>query len=118
MVVEHRVTSILPCHDIQASQTFYERLGLAVVSDFGNYRILSDGNGWHLHLRSAEEGWVTPERNPQGIYIYVDDVDAVAVRVQDIIIEPDGPAEKPWGMYEFAISDPDGVLVRIGRPII
>lgn len=24
------------------------------------------------------------------------------------------PEEKPWGMYEFALSDPDGTLVRVG----
>jgi hypothetical protein len=27
-----------------------------------------------------------------------------------------GPEHKPWGMYEFALSDPDGTLVRIGWP--
>jgi hypothetical protein len=32
------------------------------------------------------------------------------------IIEPNGPEDKPWGMYEFSLSDPDGTLVRIGWP--
>jgi hypothetical protein len=27
-----------------------------------------------------------------------------------------GPQDKPWGMYEFALSDPDQTLVRIGWP--
>jgi hypothetical protein len=27
-----------------------------------------------------------------------------------------GPEDKPWGMYEFAIPEPDETLVRIGRP--
>jgi hypothetical protein len=27
----------------------------------------------------------------------------------------DGPRLKPWGTYEFAVSDPNGTLVRIGR---
>ena len=26
------------------------------------------------------------------------------------------PTHKPWGMYEFALSDPDETLVRIGWP--
>jgi hypothetical protein len=26
------------------------------------------------------------------------------------------PEDKPWGMYEFAISDPDQALVRVGWP--
>jgi hypothetical protein len=24
--------------------------------------------------------------------------------------------DKPWGMYEFALSDPDETLVRVGWP--
>jgi hypothetical protein len=27
-----------------------------------------------------------------------------------------GPEHKPWEMYEFALSDPDGTLVRLGWP--
>ena len=52
-----------------------------------------------------------------GLYLYVEDVDAVADRVRDRIIEPGTPHAKPWGTYEFAVSDPTGVLVRIGRII-
>ena len=26
------------------------------------------------------------------------------------------PEDKPWGMYEFAITDPDQTLVHIGWP--
>ena len=36
-------------------------------------------------------------------------------RVRDLIIEPGAPHLKPWGLYEFAVSDPDGTLVRVGR---
>jgi hypothetical protein len=37
--------------------------------------------------------------------------------VRDEILEPGhAPEHKPWGMYEFSVSDPDGVLVRIGWP--
>jgi hypothetical protein len=27
----------------------------------------------------------------------------------------DALEHKPWGMYEFTLSDPDGTLVRVGR---
>jgi catechol 2,3-dioxygenase-like lactoylglutathione lyase family enzyme len=113
--MEHRTTIILPCNDLAASQAFYQRLGFLVTGDHGDCRILADGRGGHLHLRAAEPGWVVPERNAYGIYLYVDDVDAVAERVRDLIIEPGAPHAKPWGTYEFAVSDPDGVLVRVGR---
>jgi len=118
MMLEHRTTPILACNDLAATQAFYERLGFFVTGDHGDYRILTDGKGWHLHLQSAEPGWVIPGRNAQGIYLYAEDVDAVADRVRDLVIEPGAPHEKPWGMYEFALGDPDGVLVRVGRPIV
>jgi hypothetical protein len=86
-----------------------------VESDHGHYRIMADGRGWHLHLNKIE-GW--PKRiedNPCGLYLYVEDVDAVAAGVRKLIIEPGAPHLKPWGTYEFAVSDPSGVLVRVGR---
>ncbi len=30
------------------------------------------------------------------------------------IIGKTAPEDKPWGMYEFALSDPDETLVRVG----
>lgn len=113
-MIEHRTTAILPCRDLRVSEAFYARLGFKVMSDHGHYLILADGRGWHLHLTAGSwPGRV--EDNPSGLYLYADDVDAVADRVRELIIEPGAPHLKPWGTYEFAISDPDGTLVRIGR---
>lgn len=113
----HRVVAIVPSKDLDASQAFYERLGFVMESDYGHYRILADGRGWHLHLNRID-GWpARVEDNPFGLYLYVDDVDAVAERVRELIIEPGTPHPKPWGTYEFAVSDPTGVLVRVGRVI-
>jgi len=116
MTETHRVTAIAPSRDFKVSEAFYRRLGFEVVSDYGDYLILSDGRGWHLHLTKFA-GWRRVEDNPLGLYLYVDDVDAVADRVRDLIIEKGAPHQKPWGTYEFAISDPDGTLVRVGRII-
>ena len=69
----HCIVAIVPCNDIEASTAFYGRLGLYVHSDYGRYRILSDGKGWLLHLSSeAPEGWVAPGRNPNGLYLYLE----------------------------------------------
>jgi hypothetical protein len=35
--------------------------------------------------------------------------------VRELIIEPGAPHRKPWGTYEFSVSDPSGTLVRVGR---
>lgn len=112
----HGIVAIVPCNDIEASTAFYSRLGLSVYRDHGRYRLLSDGKGWLLHLSGeAPEGWVVPGRNPNAIYFYLEDIDGLAARVSDLIggVHPE---HKPWGMYEFSLSDPDGTLVRIGWP--
>lgn len=112
---EHRVAAIVPSGDLDASEAFYRRLGFAVTSDHGDYRILADARGWHLHLTRAP-GWPARiEDNPFGLYLYVEDVDAIADRVRDLILAPGAPERKPWGTYEFAVSDPSGLLVRVGR---
>ena len=116
-MIQHQAAAILPCNDIDATQAFYERLGFAMTAGDPGFRILADGKGWQIALRPAERGWVIPERNSHGLYLYCEDVDAVADRVRELIVEKGAPHRKPWGMYEFAVGDPDGVLVRIGRPV-
>ena len=56
------------------------------------------------------QGWLLPGKNPLGLYLYLEDVDALAREFRK------KPEDKPWGIYEFAISDPDETLVRIGWP--
>ena len=95
----HGLTAILPCNDLDASEAFYARLGFTRRDGDDGYRMLADGRGGELHLNAAVEGWLVPGRNPFGLYLYTEDVDALAARMG-------GRAEdKPWGMYEFAVSD-------------
>lgn len=115
-----RLTAILPCNDLDASESFYNRLGFfqdeANRNEHQDYRPLSDGGGGDIHLTKAVGGRVVKGRNPFGLYLYTEDVDAFAARFPGEIIEKDGASHKPWGIYEFALSDPDDTLVRIGWP--
>lgn len=115
--------AILPCNDLDASEAFYRRLGFTrpdshkpQTGEDDSYRILSDGKGGQLHLTDAVEGWLVRGRNPFGLYLYTDDVDALAAEFAGELLEKNGPEDKPWGMYEFSLSDPDETLVRVGRP--
>src|SRR6266480_1563109 len=110
--------TILPCNDLDASERFYKRLGFVrrVESGDPDYRILSNSAGGHLHLTRAEKGWLVPGRNPIGLYLYLQDVDGLAAALQDLRSKRRGPEDKPLGMYEFAVPDPDETLVRIGWP--
>lgn len=103
--------AILPCNDLDASEAFYARLGFRRHDSIaGDYRILANDGGGELHLAAAVDGWLVAGRNPFGLYFYTEDIDTLAARFGVV------PEDKPWGMYEFALSDPDETLVRVGWP--
>ena len=119
----HGLTAILPCNDLDASEAFYNRLGFSrpaserpAAGEEDTYRILADGKGGHLHLTDAVEGWLIRGKNPFALYLYTEDVDAVAAEFRGEMLESGGPEHKPWGMYELSLSDPDETLVRVGWP--
>ena len=114
MARRQTVTAILPFGNLDASEAFYARLGFKSESTYAGYRILSDGEGGEIHVSSAPAGWLFRHHNPFGIYICSEDVDGAAASFGQLPLWK--PEEKPWGMYEFALSDPDGTLVRIGWP--
>jgi catechol 2,3-dioxygenase-like lactoylglutathione lyase family enzyme len=117
------LTAILPCNNLDASERFYRRLGFTRIEsqwpppgEPDTYRLLSNGRGGYLHLTDAVEGWLVPGRNPFGLYLYLEDVDDLAAEFRNEILGKSAPEDKPWGMYEFALSDPDETLVRVGWP--
>jgi catechol 2,3-dioxygenase-like lactoylglutathione lyase family enzyme len=118
----HAMVAMLPCNNLDASEAFYNRLGFSrVARDDGprewedDYRILTDGKGSELHLTHSVDDWLVPGRNPFGLYLYTDDVDALAAEFAHELAGRKAPEEKPWGTYEFALADPDQTLVRVGR---
>lgn len=123
MEIRHSVAAIIPCNDQDASEAFYARLGLKRSPEdiasgrHPDYRILHDGAGGSVHLNAVVPGWVAPDRNPFGVYLYTEQVDELAREFPDEILgRVKRPEDKPWGMYEFAVNDPNGTLVRIGWP--
>lgn len=117
------LVAILPCNNLDASERFYNCLGFMrpdsqkpAPGQPDTYRMLSNGKGGYLHLTDAVEGWLVPGKNPFGLYLDLEDVDAAAAAFRGELAGKRGPEDKPWGMYEFALSDPDQTLVRIGWP--
>ncbi|MFS0735899.1 VOC family protein [Sphingomonas sp. 1P06PA] len=111
--ITHGAVAILPATDLAASRAFYERLGFKVSAFYPHhgYCIMHDANGASLHLTAVTPGSVDPARNTHGVYLYSADVAALA-EAMGVGAEP-----KPWGLLEFAVSDPDGTLIRVGWPI-
>ena len=113
--MQQRLTAILPCNDLDAAEAFFRRLGFARdAASLEDYRMMSDGLGGFVHLQKAVEGWLVAGRNPFGLYLYREDVDALAAAFAGETIGT--PADRPWGMYEFALNGPDETLIRIGWP--
>ena len=67
----HAMIAMLPCNDLDASETFYNRLGFSRVQRDGgplewenDYRILTDRRGGESHLTRSVDDWLVPGRNP------------------------------------------------------
>jgi hypothetical protein len=109
--------AIIPSNDLAAALPFWARLGFERTGGDDGYVIM---RGWdcEVHLTQAgRDPWRVPEHNPFGIFIRTPHVEAVAERVADLIIRPGGILRhREWGMYEFAVNGPDGLLVRVGWP--
>jgi hypothetical protein len=112
----HSLVAILPCNNMAESMVFYGRLGFRLAIGDEEYAMLEDGKGAQIHLQPAVEGWLVPGSNPFGLYLYTEQVDDLAREFANELLNATGPEDKSWGMYEFALSDPDATLVRIGWP--
>jgi hypothetical protein len=110
--------AIVPSNNLPAAIPFWERLGFTRSGGDANYVIMA-GWGCEVHLIQAGAGpWRVPEEhNPFGVFIRTPEVDAIAARVDDLIIRPGGILRhREWGLYEVGINGPDGLLVRVGWP--
>lgn len=114
-------TPTLPVADMNEALAFYERAGFGV-------RVYSNGT-------DAEPGFafvdydgqsvfdldaiaeLAPATNHAGCYLVVNDADAWHARMVDAGLTVTPIADQPWGMREFALDDPSGNHIRIGRGI-
>ena len=113
---------ILPSRAVSETVAFYKRLGFeggAHESDSG-YAILRRGTV-ELHFFTHSE--LVPAESSAGCYIRVLDVESIYKSFSSSrlprrgIPRMDALEDKPWGLREFAVVDPDGNLLRIGQII-
>jgi catechol 2,3-dioxygenase-like lactoylglutathione lyase family enzyme len=113
---------ILPSRSIENTRDFYRQLGFCGKVWDGPYfyAILTRGS---VELHFFTLPGLVPAESSAGCYIRVQNVDGIF----DVFAKADLPKEgiprmdhlenKPWGMREFAVVDPDGNLIRIGQTI-
>ena len=113
---------ILPSRAVNATVAFYKRLGFdGGAHEFdADYAILQRG-AVELHFFTHKE--LVPAESSAGCYIRVTDVESFYRSCSGSQLPGKGIPrmetleDKPWGLREFAIVDPDGNLLRIGQVI-
>ena len=111
------IKAFVPAKDFDLSKRFYQDLGFTIGWSSDDLAYIRHGNTSFLLQKFA-----------QGIdnfmmHLLVQDVDAWWSHVRDhgivakysVLMEP--VSDKPWGLRDFAISDPSQVLWRIGQTI-
>ncbi len=108
----------LPMRSKQATRDFYtSQLSFVVAGDYPDYLIV-ERDGLQLHF--FEFASLAPKENYGQVYIRSNDIDGLYKSMLDnnTPIHPNGPLQnKPWGMREFSLLDPDNNLLTFGQSI-
>ncbi len=117
-----KLCPIMPSGDILRSEAFYGSLGFVTVyKDVEGYLLMKrDSAEVHFFFKKGHD----PATSDHGAYLRPTDVRAFSAEVEALGLPNEGalpkfwPAEdKPWGMCEAVIWDPDGNLIRAGQEI-
>jgi catechol 2,3-dioxygenase-like lactoylglutathione lyase family enzyme len=113
------IKAFVPARDFELSKRFYEALGFKVA--------WSSENLAHLHAGSCSfllQDFYEPQHAENFMmHMLVSDVDewwghiqkAELVSLYGVRVSP--PEDRPWGIRDLVITDPTGVLWRIGQNI-
>ena len=111
--------AFVPARDFDTSKRFYQDLGFALVWSTGDL-------AYFRHDRSVfllQNFYVKEHAENYQMHLLVERVDDWWRHIQDAgIVERYGvhteaPADRPWGLRDFVLFDPSGVLWRIGEPV-
>jgi catechol 2,3-dioxygenase-like lactoylglutathione lyase family enzyme len=109
------VTSVVPfvrVADAEAAARWYARLGFEIEwthrFDPGLPLVVAIRNGDGRIFLSEHRGDARPDTL---LYLYVEEVDAVAREFDADVTQAD------YGMREVSLTDPDGNRLRIGAPV-
>ena len=111
------IKAFVPARDFALSKRFYEDLGFTIAWCSDDLAYVRHGNASFL----LQNFYVSEHAGNFMMHLLVEDVDAWWRHVQaeglqskyQIMLEP--PADRPWGLRDFVITDPTGVLWRIGQ---
>ena len=114
------ICPILPSADFAVTSGFYQPLGFKKMAEYHEegYLILQREDV-ELHFYRATD--VDPGRSDHMAFVRVVDANLLSDQYALLSLPAEGiprvtmAEDKPWGICEFAIVDPDGNLLRVGH---
>ena len=113
------IKAFVPARDFALSKQFYQDLGFELAWSSENMAYLHHGNCSFL----LQDFYVREHADNFMMHLLVTDVDAWWRHVEakgiasKYNVKAEAPEDRPWGLRDFILVDPTGVLWRIGQDI-
>jgi catechol 2,3-dioxygenase-like lactoylglutathione lyase family enzyme len=111
------IKAFVPARDFALSKSFYQDLGFVVAWSSDDLAYLRHGNASFL----LQNFYNKVHADNFMMHLLVKDVETWWRQVEDqglvakYGVKAEPPEDRPWGMRDFVIIDPTGVLWRIGQ---
>ena len=113
------IKAFVPSKDFKLSKQFYQDLGFELASDSNGIAYFKSGNSSFLLQDFYEEN----HAKNFVMHLLVENIEKFHSKLKNSTIEkkykiPISEIKKqPWGMYDFTVVDPSGVLWRVAQNI-
>ncbi|WP_295893673.1 VOC family protein [uncultured Vibrio sp.] len=113
------IKSFVPAKDFQQSINFYQDIGFELASEFEGVAYFKKGNCAFL----LQDFYVAAHSDNFMMHLLVADAESWHKHIikTDVTNRYGGSVselvEQPWGMLDFCLVDPSGVLWRIGQNV-
>ena len=113
------IKAFVPAKDFDRCKQFYQELGFALAWSSDDLAYFRNGTSSFL----LQNFYNKEHADNFMMHLLVEDADAWwrEVQARDLVarygVKAEPPADRPWGIRDFVIIDPTGVLWRIGHNI-
>ncbi|MCH2157158.1 MAG: VOC family protein [Oleiphilaceae bacterium] len=113
------IKAFIPSKDFEVSKAFYEDLGFKKASDSDGVAYFHFGNTSFL----LQDFYAKAQTENFMMHLLVEDISSwhesvmKSGVVEKYSVDVSEITEQPWGMLDFALYDPSGVLWRFGQNV-
>ena len=111
------IKAFVPARDFALSMKFYQALGFTRASEFEGVAYFHCGDSSFL----LQAFFVREHVENFQMHLLVENVDDWYTKAAEVArrfdVRIDEPGDRPWGMRDFVLFDPTGVLWRIAQNI-